>query len=65
MPSITGKLGHSVKTCTKPTSLEMTCHAYPSSQFEQFTIDQGAQITITRIDVFRMTVDARLFDSLT
>ena len=40
----------------------MTRKAHPSSQFEQFTIDQGAQITITRIDVFRMTVDARRFD---
>ena len=40
----------------------MTRQAHPSSQFEQFTIDQGAQITISRIDVFRMTVDARRFD---
>ena len=39
----------------------MTRQAHPSSQFKQFTIDLGAQITITRIDVFRMTVDARRF----
>ena len=32
----------------------MTYHVHPSSQFEQFTIDQGAQITITRIDVFQI-----------
>ena len=40
----------------------MTRHAHPSSQIEQFTIDYGAQITITRIDVFRKAVNARHFD---
>ena len=40
----------------------MIRHAHPSSQFEQFTIDYRAQITIIRIDVFQITVDARHLD---
>ena len=35
----------------------MTRHAHTSLQFQQFTIDQGAQITT--IDDFRMPVDVR------
>ena len=36
----------------KTDRIEMTRRTHPSSQFEQFTIDKDAQITITRIDVF-------------